>query len=157
MQRLIDLLEPAGIHLDLAAGDMEGCLAAMAEGLAERGVLEPEAARALAAELRAREKLGPTAIGHGVAIPHAYLKLLPRSTVAFARLREPVAYATPDGAPVDLLFLLAGPESAQRDHLRLLAHIVRILHDTRLLDELRRADTAEAARACLEAAERRHG
>jgi mannitol/fructose-specific phosphotransferase system IIA component (Ntr-type) len=75
----------------------------------------------------------------------------------FARLARGVAHGTPDGVPVDLVFLLAGPLRAQRHHLPLLAHIVRLLHGPHLLERLRGADSPEAVLEAWREAERLHG
>ena len=93
--------------------------------------------------LLAREKLGSTAMGGGVAIPHARLAGLTSIVGLFARLDQPTDFEAVDGEGVDLVFVLLAPEESGADHLRALARVSRLLRDTNLRKKLR--DTAEAA------------
>ena len=77
--------------------------------------------------LLAREKLGSTAMGGGVAIPHARLKGLQSIAGLFARLERPADFEAVDGQGVDLLFVLLAPEESGADHLRALARVSRLL------------------------------
>ena len=70
-----------------------------------------------------REKLGTTAVGYGVAIPHGKLPKLEKLFGFFARLERPIDFEAMDGQPVDLIFLLLAPEGAGADHLKALARI----------------------------------
>lgn len=99
--------------------------------------------------LLAREKLGPTAMGSGVAIPHARVPGLSRIVGLFARLEKPVDFESPDGQGVDLLFTLLAPEEAGADHLRALAKVSRIMRDEDMRAKLRSSDDAEALYALL--------
>ncbi len=156
MDRLSELLEAGNIALDLDVSDFDACLAALAGHLRSHRLLDREQSRALAEELRRREELAATCIGRGVVIPHAYLDAMPRVMLLFARLRRAVEHGAPDGQAVDLVFLLAGPTAAQPGHLPLLARLVRLLHDQRLLDELRAASAPEEVLRAVRAVERRH-
>ena len=99
--------------------------------------------------LLARERLGSTGVGAGVAIPHGKLAGLEQVSAVFARLREPIAFEAIDGRPVDLVFLLLAPENASTDHLKALALVSRLLRDERVCARLRGADSAEALYAVL--------
>ena len=99
--------------------------------------------------LLARERLGSTGVGAGVAIPHGRLGSLTRLSAVFARLREPIEFDAVDGKPVDLIFLLLAPDSAGSDHLKALALVSRLLRDHRVCARLRGADNAEALYAVL--------
>lgn len=77
--------------------------------------------------LVAREKLGSTAIGHGVAIPHARMKGLDESVGAIVRLLNPVDFEAGDGRHVDLIFGIVVPETADREHSELLHSLVDML------------------------------
>ncbi len=90
-----------------------------------------------------RERLGSTAMGHGVAIPHARIKGLERIAGVFARLERPVDFEAVDGGGVDLVFCLLAPEEAGADHLRTLARVSRMLRDDETRAKLRA--TADAA------------
>lgn len=90
--------------------------------------------------LLAREKLGSTAMGAGVAIPHARVPGLKFMAGVFAQLEKPVSFDTPDGQGVDLMFALLAPEQAGADHLRALARVSRLLRDEATREKLRAAD-----------------
>lgn len=96
-----------------------------------------------------REKLGSTAVGNGVAIPHGKLPKLPRLFGLFARLERPVNFEALDGQPVDLIFLLLAPEGAGADHLKALARVARLLRDPETTRKLRDLDNAESIYAIL--------
>ncbi len=76
--------------------------------------------------LFAREKLGSTGLGLGVAIPHGRIKGLKQATGAFVRLQAPVPFESPDGKPVDLVFVLLVPEAANDQHLALLSELAQM-------------------------------
>lgn len=99
--------------------------------------------------LMAREKLGSTAMGTGVAIPHARMPGLERIVGVFARLEKPVEYEAADGQGVDLLFALLAPEEAGADHLRALAKVSRLMRDEAVRRKLRGSDDAAALHALL--------
>ncbi|MBK0400553.1 PTS IIA-like nitrogen regulatory protein PtsN [Limibaculum sp. M0105] len=99
--------------------------------------------------LIAREKLGSTAMGYGVAIPHARIEGLDRIVGVFARLERPVDFEAADGEAVDLVFALLAPEEAGADHLRALARVSRFLRDAEARAKLRQTDRADALYALL--------
>lgn len=91
-----------------------------------------------------RERLGPTGVGDGIAVPHG--KLLQCQTIcgAFARLERPIDFEALDGMPVDLIFMLIAPEAAGADHLKALASIARVLRKGTIATQLRGAHEASA-------------
>lgn len=99
--------------------------------------------------LMAREKLGTTGVGNGIAIPHGKLPNLERLYGLFARLDRPIDFQSIDEQPVDLIFLLLAPESASADHLKALARVSRLLRDKTICEKLRGTDTVEALYALL--------
>lgn len=102
----------------------------------------------LVESLMRRERLSPSAVGGGVAIPHLRMSGADRSFLAFARLESGVDFGAADGVPVDLVCLVLSPESAgPSDHLRRLARISRLLRDQRLCRCLRGAEEESAVRA----------
>jgi nitrogen PTS system EIIA component len=94
--------------------------------------------------LFARERLGSTGLGHGVAIPHGRIKGLKNPMAAVMRLAEPIGFDAPDGAPVVLLIVLLVPEAATHKHLEILSEIAELLSDTGLRERLKQAQTGEA-------------
>lgn len=97
--------------------------------------------------LSAREKLGSTGLGQGIAIPHGRIKGLAEAQGAFARLAEPIAFDAPDGKPVSQVFVLLVPEHATEEHLQLLSELAQMFSDRAFRDELRAADTAAGLHA----------
>jgi PTS system nitrogen regulatory IIA component len=99
--------------------------------------------------LTAREKLGSTGLGHGVAIPHGRIPGVSTTIGAFVRLRHPVDYEAHDGRTVDLMFGLLVPQQATGEHLKHLAAIAEKFSDDAFCDALRSADNEGAALALL--------
>jgi len=94
--------------------------------------------------LEARELLGSTGFGRGVAIPHARIDQLHRPVAAFLRLEAPVAFEAADGMPVRFVFGLLSPEQAGVTHLHALASISRLMRDERMHEALAKAPGPEA-------------
>jgi PTS system nitrogen regulatory IIA component len=97
----------------------------------------------------ARELLGSTGVGHGVAVPHARLKGLERMRGVFVRLETPVDFGAVDEQPVDLIFALLAPADHPAEHLRALARVTRALRQADLREQLRQAHSSDAVRALL--------
>jgi nitrogen PTS system EIIA component len=112
-------------------------------------------ARQIVASLNAREKLGSTGFGGGIAIPHGKIEGLARVTGYFARLASPIEYQAIDGLPVDLVFLLLSPVDAGADHLKALARVSRTLRDRAVVAKLRGARSRDALFALLAGGETR--
>jgi mannitol/fructose-specific phosphotransferase system IIA component (Ntr-type) len=158
MPKLTDLLDAGHVAIDVQAEDVEHLLRQLVALLVEHDQLSSSCGRLLSDALSRRERLGYTCIGHGVAVPHAYIGEVPRPILLLARLAVPIAYGEPpDGRPVDLIFMLTGPESARGNHMRVLARLVRLLHDETWLAELRRASSVSAVLDAVREVERRHG
>jgi PTS system nitrogen regulatory IIA component len=87
--------------------------------------------------LNAREQLGSTGVGEGVAVPHARIEHLSRFLGLFARLDRPIDFAAIDGQPVDLVFLLLSPLGSSSDHLAALACVSRRLRNRGVATRLR--------------------
>ncbi|MDR5832798.1 PTS IIA-like nitrogen regulatory protein PtsN [Caballeronia sp. LZ034LL] len=94
--------------------------------------------------LFARERLGSTGLGEGVAIPHGRIKGLKQPLAAFVRLSEPVAFESPDGQPVSLLIFLLVPEQATQQHLEILSEIAQLLSDSDARERLHKEENREA-------------
>ena len=97
--------------------------------------------------LFARERLGSTALGQGVAIPHGRIKGLREALTAFIRMREPIPFDAPDGKPVSLIFVLLVPERATDLHLQILSELAQMFSDRPFREQLlAAADSAELHR-----------
>jgi PTS system nitrogen regulatory IIA component len=87
--------------------------------------------------LQERETLGPTGVGHGIALPHARLEELEKIVGIFLRLEKPLDYDSVDRQPVDLVFALLAPKDSGVDHLKALALVSRTMRDAGVLAKLR--------------------
>lgn len=147
-----ELLTLQSIIPDLKATSKKQALQEMAAYAAGQLNLED---RAVLDVLMERERLGSTAVGAGVAIPHGKMPRLDKLYMLFARLSVPVAFDAPDGRPVDLLFLLLTPENAGGDHLTALATVSRLMRDEKVCSLLRGSETAEAIYSAILESEQR--
>ena len=100
-------------------------------------------ASAVCSNLLDRERLGSTALGRGVAIPHGRIKGLAGATGMFYRLSPPLDFDAPDGQPVSLCFVLLVPTDANEHHLQILGELAQMLGDETLRQRLLDAATAE--------------
>ena len=106
--------------------------------------------RALIADsLFARERLGSTGLGHGVAIPHGRIKGLKSPMAAVFQLAHPIGFDAPDEQPVALLIFLLVPEAATQKHLEILSEIAELLSDANLRERIKSAPTAEQLHALI--------
>ena len=143
---IADILSLSGIVDGLKAGSKKQALQELS-AIAATQTAQDE--RTVFDVLLARERLGSTGVGAGIAIPHGKLAGLTRLSAVFARLREPIEFDAVDERPVDLVFLLLVPDSAGAEHLKALALVSRLLRDERVCARLRGADNAEALYAVL--------
>ena len=143
---LEQLIGPEAVAPALRASSKKQLLNELAGRLADKLGLEQ---RAVFDALMERERLGPTAMGRGVAIPHARMPGVDGIAGYFARLEKGVDFDAADGAPVDLVFLLLAPEDAGADHLRALARVSRLMRDDGRCAKLRATSDAAALYAIL--------
>ncbi len=143
MTQIAQLLNSENIVLDLDASSKKrvfeqvGLLFENNQGIARSTVFD---------SLFAREKLGSTGLGQGIAIPHGRIKGLKQASGAFLRLTTPVPFDSPDGKPVSLLFVLLVPEQATEHHLQILSELAERFSDRNCREALCAADNAEAIR-----------
>ena len=140
MSLVAKLLAPSYVVLDLAASskkrlfEQAWLLFENHDGIGRSLVFE---------SLFARERLGSTGLGQGVAIPHGRIKGLKDAIGAFIRLAQPVAFDAPDAQPVSLAFVLLVPEKATEKHLQILSELAQMFCDKPLRDAM--AGAANAA------------
>ncbi len=140
------ILAPSAILPRLSVNSTRQLLQTLARvGARETGLGERRIFRALLA----REQRGSTALGHGVAVPHARLEGLSRPTGVFARLAPPIEFDAPDRRPVELVFCLLSPERDDARHLAVLAGVSRRLGRAGLRRVLRGASGSDAIHALL--------
>lgn len=141
MNQIAKLLPTSNILLDLDASskkrvfDQAGLLFENHQGIARSTVYDA---------LFAREKLGSTGLGQGIAIPHGRIKGLKAAVGGFLRLAVPVQFDSPDGKPVSLIFVLLVPEAATEYHLQILSELAQLFSDRAFREKLAKAqDPAE--------------
>ncbi|NAZ37328.1 PTS sugar transporter subunit IIA [Rubellimicrobium sp. CFH 75288] len=132
--RLDRILRPDGVRVQSAAPSKRRLFADLAEMAQSCWGLDP--AR-VAEALAEREALGPTGVGHGVALPHARIDGLDRVRGLFLRLDRPLDFDAVDRLPVDLVFCLLAPASAGVEHLRALALVSRTMRNPAICQKLR--------------------
>jgi len=131
---LTGLLEPKGVKVVADISSKKRLMQSIAD-VAE-GLIDLPANQILDA-LQERESLGPTGVGHGVALPHARLASLTTVRGAFLKLEKPINFESADRQPVDLVFALFAPIETGVDHLKALALVSRTLRDQTLCEKLR--------------------
>ncbi|MBV9080707.1 MAG: DUF21 domain-containing protein [Elusimicrobia bacterium] len=129
-------LQPELVDLELRGASSEECVQALAARIQTVHGIDP--AQLIQAVL-AREAQLPTAIGKGVAVPHARLASVSRPIIAVARSLKPVAFAAPDKVPVRLVFLILTPAAAPLEQLRILGRVAALVNNQTLLRRLMRA------------------
>ncbi len=106
--------------------------------------------------LMAREELGSTGVGNGIAIPHGKIGGLTGVTAVFARLDEPIEYDAVDDQPVDLVVMLLAPVGAGADHLKALSRVARMLRTEAVTEQLRVENDPAKLHAILTAPAQTH-
>jgi mannitol/fructose-specific phosphotransferase system IIA component (Ntr-type) len=137
------MLSPASINLDLKSSDQDSVLAELVAQVPELAE-QPAARQTLLNALREREQLHTTAIGDGIAIPHArngLVGLVNHSVIVFGRHKAGIPYDAEDKLPARLFFLLIAPTVTQ--HLAVLARLTLLLRDPRLRQQLLAAERPE--------------
>ena len=139
MNRLSQILPPAQVLVGLEATSKKrafeeaGLLFENLHGLNRAQVTD---------SLFARERLGSTGLGHGVAIPHGRIKGLKAPMAAVFQLAEPIGFDAPDEQAVKLLIFLLVPEAATQKHLEILSEIAELLSDAALREQLKQCPDA---------------
>ncbi len=145
-----DMLRPDAVQTGVIATNKKAVFQHIATIAADMIDADP---KMIAERLAAREKLGSTGFGGGVAIPHAKLDGLAQVTGVFVRLVQAVDFQAVDDLPVDLVFMLLSPTDAGAVHLKALARVSRRLRDKAFLEKLRGAGSPDALYALFTADE----
>ncbi len=139
--RLGRFICPRLILLDVSVDSRDDLLRLLAQRLAS--VCPSLDAQVLEQALREREEIGSTAVGDGVALPHARIPVEGKALVGIARLKNPIDFNAPDRKPVWLAAFSAVDAADPSRHLQILARLTRILHSQTDREALRRAKTVE--------------
>lgn len=147
MRGILDLLRPDSLLLQQQIGSKKRVLEILSTALAEG--LETVGSRALLDLLIARERLGSTGLGGGVAIPHCRVSDETHSSAAILTLTKGVDFDAVDGEPVDVFVALAVPSEAEDIHLQYLKELAEILDSPEHLNTLRTSRQAKPLLAAL--------
>ena len=148
MNQIAELLPTDNIVLELDVDTKPRLFDRMGELFEKNAGL---ASATVSASLSAREKLGSTGLGQGIAIPHGRIKGLRKATAAFVRLRTPIAFDAPDVKPVSQIFVLLVPEQATEEHLQLLSELAQMFSERTFRDKLAAARSADELAALFRA------
>ena len=149
MTSIVELITGPSVQLDLDVADRAALFSAVATCWPNQPALTPTSA---AQFLMARESLGSTGLGKGVAIPHARCKGLTAPLGAFIRTRKAIEFDAPDGLPVDCFVFMLVPDNAAQAHLDLLAQVATALSREHVRETLRSAKTADEVTNALKPA-----
>ena len=134
--KLTDYLKPEQIILELSGPTKQVGLRLIARSLASNPISSAMSEQVIYEALNARENLGSTGIGDGIAIPHAKLPHIESMVACFARSRDGIDFDSIDKAPVKLFFALLVPDNSAGLHLKALARISRLLKSEDFRDSL---------------------
>ncbi|MFC1674428.1 PTS sugar transporter subunit IIA [Candidatus Omnitrophota bacterium] len=142
--KIMDFLAPKAIATDIKSTKKEEVISELADLLIDAGEIDKRNRDKLVVAMMARESLGSTAIGQGVAIPHAKSECVKKLVAAFALSKKGVKFDSLDDEPVHIFFTLLAPLDSAGPHLKALARISRLLKDKYFRDSLRACENSEA-------------
>ncbi len=146
MSILSTILTPSRVAVDAQASSKKALFEAAATLLGSELTVSRQH---IIDSLLARERLGSTGLGQGIAIPHGRVKGLREAIGAFIRLREPIPFDAPDNRPVNLVFVLLVPERATDAHLQILSELAQMFSDRAFRVELSAAPDALTAQRLI--------
>ena len=149
--KIQDVLNKNVMLFDLQATDKEGVINEMVQSLLDNGVVTDF--DTFKAGIMNREAQTSTGLGDGIAMPHSKNEAVKEATVLFAKSNKGVDYASLDGQPTDLFFMIAAPEGANDTHLAALAELSKYLMKPGFADKLRQASTPDQVIAAFDAEE----
>ena len=149
--KIQDVLNKNVMLFDLQATDKEGVINEMIQSLVDNGVVTDF--DTFKAGIMNREAQTSTGLGDGIAMPHSKNEAVTEATVLFAKSNKGVDYASLDGQPTDLFFMIAAPEGANDTHLAALAELSKYLMKPGFADKLRQASTPDQVIAAFDAEE----
>lgn len=138
--KISDILSPNNIFLNIECNSKKAAIELLAKNLADfnNGISQLDIIDCLTA----RERLGSTGLGNGIAIPHGRLKHCDRTIASFIQLNNGIDYEAADKIPVDLIFALIVPEESTNEHLQILAMLAKTLSTSKTVDNLRKSKSS---------------
>ena len=149
--KIQDVLNKNVMLFDLQATDKEGVINEMVQSLVDNGVVTDF--ETFKTGIMNREAQTSTGLGDGIAMPHSKNEAVKEATVLFAKSNKGVDYASLDGQPTDLFFMIAAPEGANDTHLAALAELSKYLMKPGFADKLRQASNPDQVIAAFDAEE----
>jgi len=138
---IFSLLDPQTVFPDLEVNDKEEILDTLVSSL--KGKVSNGEIEKIRTAVIEREKIMSTGVGKGLAIPHGKTAGIEETYAAFAILKNPVDYEAIDDHPVNMVFLLVGPQSSNSLHIKLLSRISRLMNNSDFRESLRECDSAD--------------
>ncbi len=142
--KITDFLSAKAIVTDIKSTKKEAVIEELVDALINASDIDKHHRNKLIEALMTREALGSTAIGQGVAIPHAKCDAVQKLVAAFGLSKKGVDFDSLDGEPAHIFFLLVAPQDSAGPHLKALARISRLLKDKYFRDSLRACGNNEA-------------
>ena len=140
-----DYIKPEYVLLNMKARDRHDVFAELADRLVSGALLDKANAEALVHKLEEREKLSTTGVGESIAIPHASLEGFNETVILIGILPHGIDFASVDGQPVKVVFMIVGSQAVPRLHIQILARIVRLCRNKDLIKKVQAASTPEEA------------
>jgi PTS system nitrogen regulatory IIA component len=139
--KILDILSPTHVFQNIECNSKKAAMELLAKNIASsnNGIDQIDVIGCLIA----RERLGSTGLGNGIAIPHGRLKYCEKTIATFIQLNNGIDYGAIDNMPVDLIFALIVPEESTDEHLQILAILAKMLSETETVDKLRNSKTAK--------------
>ncbi len=134
---------PERVKLNLEGKTKTQIIKEMAQLFVKSGVLDSEDLEEFVKEINEREKLTPTGMQDGIAIPHARTPLVKKLSLALGISGEGVDFESMDGEPSKLIFMIAAPEETKKEHLDLLAEISKLSYEEELVEQIENVKTVE--------------
>ena len=141
--KILEYLVPERVKLNLEGKTKTQIIKEMAQLFVKSGVLDSEDLEEFVKEINEREKLTPTGMQDGIAIPHARTPLVKELSLALGISGEGVDFESMDGEPSKLIFMIAAPEETKKEHLDLLAEISKLSYEEELVEQIENVKTAE--------------
>lgn len=141
MVKILDLIDPQCIKLELKSRKKKELVKEMVDLLFQAGKIKEK--EKVEESMMEREKKGSSGIGEGVAIPHIMSSKVSQTLIAFGQSKKGINFASIDGKPIYLVFLLVGPARDAMLHLKILAKLCRFLHNSLFKQALLKANSKE--------------
>ena len=141
--KILEYLVPERVKLNLEGKTKTQIIKEMAQLFVKSGVLDSEDLEEFVKEINEREKLTPTGMQDGIAIPHARTPLVKKLSLALGISGEGVDFESMDGEPSKLIFMIAAPEETKKEHLDLLAEISKLSYEEEVVEQIENVKTVE--------------